>query len=199
MPILLILVLVVTAIVAPQPASAAPPQSDWYAELNAGPAVAIYLPVDEGGKDNEHLVPQGYQLTVGAGYGWEGSALRLDLGLRLQQIKLSIAGSYSLEERDDDFRANYNFIAPGLFSRVITRFDSRLNLYAGLSLGTVTFISDKQGKPLKVRQLPAFGTFEVGALLALTEWLELSASLTWLPPVTNITVFMPAIGLRTRF
>jgi hypothetical protein len=176
-----------------------PPGSGIYAELNAGPVFATFLPIDPGGTDSEHLVTGASQLNFGAGYGWELPRLRLDVGVRVQHVHMAIAGNYSLETRDDDFRANYDYIAPALSASVTTRRASRVNLFAGLSLGTATFVSDKQGKPLKARQTPVFGSFEAGLVLQLTDWLDARGSILWVPPVTNLNVLAPQLGLRTRF
>jgi hypothetical protein len=181
-------------------AEAPPPSnSGLYVDINTGPAYATFLPIDSGGTDNEHLVTSGRQLGLGFGYGWEFSRARVDLGLRDQHLHLAVSGRYSLEVREDDFRANYDYLAPCVSASVATRLASRVNGFAGLMLGTATFFSDRQGRDLNVRQLPVFGAFEGGILIQLSDALEARAGLSWVPPVQKLNVLTPQAGLRARF
>jgi hypothetical protein len=175
-----------------------PPHTDTYAELRGGPAFANYLPADGGGGIPEHLVTSARQFQIGGGRGWELGAVRLDAGIRLLFLELHVAGRYSADERDDAFRASYSYLAPALTANVTTRFASRLNGFAGLSFGTAVFVSDKQGQPLRVRAGALFGMLEGGFALTIADWLEARAGIGWVPPVRDLNVVMPTLGVRIR-
>jgi hypothetical protein len=46
---------------------------------------------------------------------------------------------------------------------------------------------------------PVFGTFEAGMAFTLTDWLELRGGVSWVPPVENLNVLAPQLGLRAEF
>lgn len=51
----------------------------------------------------------------------------------------------------------------------------------------------------RFEHIPVFGTFESGMTFTLTEWLELRGGVSWVPPVENLNVLSPQLGLRAEF
>jgi hypothetical protein len=91
------------------------------------------LPASRGrDTDAEHFAVGGHQGSLGFGYGYDFGAARLHLGGRLQYLRLSVSGNYSLDYRDDEYRANYDYVAALLTASVASDWDSRVNLAAGL-------------------------------------------------------------------
>jgi hypothetical protein len=176
-----------------------PATSGFYADLGAGPAFATYRPIDSQGTVPEHLVSTGSQLTIGAGHGFDAGPLRIDVGLRLHHLRLAAFGSYSIDERDDEFRANYDFVAPMASGSLATRFGTRVNGFVGLTLGVAALFTDPKGRTRNTELIPIYGTFEGGLLVRLTEGLDARAGLSWTPPVDQIHVLSPQLGLRARF
>jgi hypothetical protein len=184
----------------PATAQAAPdhPKSAFFLEVSAGPAYSRYRPVDSASDIPEHRVVEASLYGVGSGYGIELGGGRLDLGVRVSHLHLDVAGSYDLDRNDDGFRANYEFIAPAAVGRFETRFASRVDLYAGLTLGTAVLLSDRQGAAPHSELIPIFGALEAGFTLRVTDWLDGRAGVSWLPPVDQLRMLSPQLGLRTR-
>jgi hypothetical protein len=176
-----------------------PATAGFYADLAAGPAFATYRPIDAEGTIPEHLVSTGSQLAVGAGHGFDAGPLRIDVGLRVHHLRLAAFGSYSIDERDDGFRANYDFVAPMASGSIATRFGPRVNGFAGLTLGVAVLFTDPKGRTRNTELIPIYGTFEGGLLVKLTDGLDARAGLSWTPPVDQIHVLSPHLGLRARF
>jgi hypothetical protein len=183
------------AIEAPAPP---PPTSAWFAEATAGPAFATFGPVG-GATENEHLVTSGSSVALGVGYGIERPWFRLDLGLRLQHIRLGLRGRFDLTHREPDFQATYDYVFPTVSATITTKLRSRVNFFGGLSLGTATFISDKLGAKASVSQIPIFGTFEGGLQLSVLDWLDVRPAISWLPPFEALNVVSTVLGVRARF
>ena len=170
-----------------------------YVHLNAGPSYATYFPIDDDGVDAEHLATGGRQLSVAVGHGFDLGALRLNAGVRAQHLHVEIHGAYSLDERDDDYHANYDYLALLAEACVASEMASRLNGYAGFALGTARHFSDRKGAPLSSGQIPVYGTFEGGLLVRVQEGIEATAGVSWVPPVAKVSVISPQLGARVRF
>ena len=169
-----------------------------YAEIAAGPAFANFLPL-ETGEDAEHLVTHGHQTSFGAGFALGGDAFRVNVGARILHIRLAIEGRYDEETRDDEFSANYDYLGPVIAVNVTPRWSRHVNPYVGLTLGTAMLVSDRKGRRARFEHIPVFGTFEAGMAFTLTDWLELRAGVSWVPPVENLNVLAPQLGLRAEF
>lgn len=169
-----------------------------FAEVAAGPAFANFLPLEDG-EDAEHLVTSGHQVSAGVGFGFHGESFRLDFGARILHIRLAIDGRYDGDIRDDEFLANYDYLGPMLSANVTPRWSPRVNPYVGLMLGTAMLVSDRKGRGVRFEHIPIFGTFEGGLAFTLTDYLELRAGVSWVPPVENLNVLSPQLGLRAEF
>lgn len=169
-----------------------------YGEIASGPAFANFLPV-ESGEDAEHLVTDGHQTSFGAGFSFGLGPFRANVGARLLHIRLAVEGRYSEEIREDDFLATYDYLGPVVAANIAPRWSPHVNPYLGLTLGTAMFISDRKGRRARFEHIPMFGTFEAGMAFTLTEWLELRAGVSWVPPVENLNVLAPQLGLRAEF
>jgi hypothetical protein len=170
-----------------------------YVHLNAGPSYATYFPIDDDGVDAEHLATDGRQISFAVGHGFELGGLRLDAGVRAQHLRLEIHGAYSLDEREDDYHANYDYLALLAECSAASQWASRLNGYAGFALGTARHFADRKGEPLSNHQLPVYGTFEGGLLVRLDDWVEANAGVSWVPPVAKVSVISPQLGARMQF
>jgi hypothetical protein len=170
-----------------------------YVHLNAGPSYATYFPIDDDGVDAEHLATDGRQISVAVGHGFDLGRVRLDAGVRGQHLHVEIHGRYSLEERDDDYHANYDYLALLAEGSIASEMASRINGYAGFALGTAVHFSDRQGGELGSQVLPIYGTFEGGLLVRLDEWVEANAGVSWVPPVAKVSVISPQLGVRMAF
>jgi hypothetical protein len=169
-----------------------------FAEVAAGPAFANFLALDEG-QDAEHLVTGGHQTSVGVGFGFYGESFRLDFGARILHIRLAIDGRYDGDIRDDEFLANYDYLGPMLSASITPRWSPRVNPFVGLMVGTAMLVSDRKGRGVRFEHIPIFGTFEGGLAFTLTDYLELRAGVSWVPPVENLNVLSPQLGLRAEF
>jgi hypothetical protein len=170
-----------------------------YVHVNAGPSYATYFPIDDDGVDAEHLATAGRQISVAVGHGFDLGRVRLDAGVRGQHLHVEIHGRYSLDERDDDYHANYDYLALLAEGSVASEMASRLNGYAGFAFGTARHFSDTKGGPLSSHALPVYGTFEGGLLVRLDEWVEANAGVSWVPPVAKVSVISPQLGVRMAF
>src|SRR5262249_16942729 len=121
------------------------------------------------------------------------------VGGRIQHLHLLVTGNYNLDYRDDAYRANYDYVAPLVGANVASQTASRVNAFVGFGVGTAMLFSDRQGKEFHYHQIPFYGSFEGGLLLRLTEGLEARVALSWVPPVDNLNVLTPQIGLRAQF
>lgn len=182
-------------------AKAAPNPDDGlvgYAEIASGPAFANFLPLEDG-EDAEHLVTGGHQTSFGAGFSFGSEAFRVNVGARLLHIRLSIEGRYDADLREDDFLASYDYLGPVLAANVTPRWSAQVNPYVGFTLGTAMLVSDRKGRGARFEHIPVFGTFEGGLAFTLTHWLELRGGVSWVPPVENLNVLSPQLGLRAEF
>lgn len=176
----------------------APSGTGGYAEALAGPAFATYFPIDPGAP-NEHFTTGGTQLTAGIGHGWRFGAIRFDLGFRLQYQTLTVSGRYDADTTNDAFRAHYTFVAPLVHAGLTTQLASRVNAAFGISLGTATFFSERQGARVGVEQIPFYGNLELGMAFTLTDWIDATALVVWQPPLGGPNVIAPELGARVRF
>jgi hypothetical protein len=176
---------------------AAAPTSRWYVQAKAGPAYATFFPIDNGGI-SEHLATSGTQIGIGGGYGFDLGGARLDVGLRVQHLRLEVEGSYSLTEVNDHYHANYDYLAALVDLAVATRRPQRVNAFVGATVGTARNFSTREGEPLRNHQLPLYGSFEAGLLIRMTDGIDAQLGLSWIPPYANITVFAPVAGVRAR-
>jgi hypothetical protein len=55
---------------------------------------------------------------------------------------------------------------------------------------------ERAGTP---RSLAVFGAFEAGMDFGLTEWLGLRGGVFWVPPVENLNLIVPQLGLHAEF
>lgn len=169
-----------------------------YGEIASGPAFANFLPL-ETGEDAEHLATDGHQTSFGAGFSFGTRAFRVDVGARVLHIRLAVEGRYDEEIREDEFSANYDYLGPVIAANVTPRWSRHVNPYLGLTLGTAMLVSDRKGRRARFEHIPVFGTFESGMTFTLTEWLELRGGVSWVPPVENLNVLSPQLGLRAEF
>ncbi len=172
--------------------------SGTFAEVSAGRALARFLPLDDEGTDAEHFAASGHQFTLGFGYGFAFEKARVDVGARLQYLRLLVEGNYSIGYRDDAYRANYDYVGPQLTATLASAWDSRVNASVGFGIGTAMLYSDRKGRPFRGHLLPVYGSFETGLLFRLDEDLELRTGVSFVPPVDNIYVVTPQLALRTR-
>ena len=170
-----------------------------YVHLNAGPSYATYFPIDDDGVDAEHLATGGRQISVAVGNGFDLGAVRLEAGVRAQHLHVEIHGAYSLDGRDDDYHANYDYLALLAEGAVASQTASRLDGYAGVSIGTARHFSDRKGAPLSSHQLPVYGTFEGGLLVRVDERVVANAGVSWVPPFSKVSVISPQLGARVEF
>jgi hypothetical protein len=180
-----------------EPPPSSPVSSPWFIQMEAGPAFATFLPIDAGGI-TEHNAISGSQIAAGAGYGFDFGRIRLDPGLRVQHLHLQVVGSYSLVDVNDTYHSNYDYLAILLDVGAASRLPGRVNGFAGFALGTARHFSDRQGQPLRNHQLPFYGSIEAGLLIRLTTGMDLQCGLSWVPPVANLNVFAPVLGLRVE-
>ncbi len=184
-----------------QKSSAASTSNDGsgpFVEVSAGRAFARFLPLEDADTDAEHFAVSGHQVSLGFGYGYDLGAARLDLGGRFQYLRLSVSGNYSLDYRDDAYRANYDYVAPLLTASIASDWESRVNLAAGLGLGSAMLYSDRKGKPFRGHLLPVYGSFEAGVLFRVAEDLGLRAGISFVPPVDNLYVLTAQLALRAK-
>jgi hypothetical protein len=185
-------------VVLPGTAAAQQADSAAYVDVDAGPAFATYLQIDANAGAQEHLSRAGQLIDLGVGYGFELCWGRIDLGFRGRVLHLYVTGRYDVDVRDDAFAANYDFLSPAIATSIASSFEAPVDLFGGITLGTATLISDRQGAEIEARQIPVFGTFDAGLLFELTAWLELRATIAWIPPVDTLNVLAPQLGLRAR-
>jgi hypothetical protein len=138
-----------------------PAPSPWYVQAKAGPAFATFFPIDDGGI-SEHLSTNGTQLCLGVGRGFDLGRARVDVGLRVQHLRLEVQGSYSLVEVNDSYHANYDYLAGLLDIGLASRRPQRVNAFVTATLGTARLFSNRQGEPLRNHQLPRYGSLEGG-------------------------------------
>jgi hypothetical protein len=169
-----------------------------YGEIASGPVFANFLPL-ESGEDAEHLVTGGHQTSFGAGFSFGVGAFRVNVGARVLHIRLAVEGRYDEEVREDEFLASYDYLGPVVAANVTPRWSPHVNPYLGLTLGTAMLVSDRKGRRARFEHIPVFGTFEAGMAFTLTEWLELRGGVSWVPPVENLNVLAPQLGLRAEF
>lgn len=171
--------------------------SGGYVHATGGPAFPTFFPIDDSGL-TEHLALNATQYAVGVGHGFALGPLRLDAGLRALHLHTEIQGSYSATEDGDAYHANYDYLALLAEVDLASHWASRVNGFAGFSLGTARLFSDRQGETLHNHQLPVYGTFEGGLLVRLDDWIDALALLSWVPPFGKVSVFSPQVGLRVR-
>jgi hypothetical protein len=179
-------------------AAEAEQSSTGYGEIAFGPAFANFLPQGSG-EDAEHLVTQGHQTSLGAGLTFDTGAFRVNVGGRVLHIRLAVEGRYDEEIREDDFAANYDYLGPVVAANITPRWSRHVNPYAGLTLGTAMLVSDRKGRRAHVEHIPVFGTFEAGLAFTLAQWFELRGGVSWVPPVENLNVLSPQLGLQAEF
>ncbi|MBK7862567.1 MAG: hypothetical protein IPJ65_28960 [Archangiaceae bacterium] len=173
------------------PASA----SGFFVQASSGPAFATFFPVDALGVA-EHFARNGVQSMAGLGYGFDAGPLRLELGLRLQHLHEQVEGSYSIDEATPSYVANYDYAAALLDLSLTTRFESRVNPYLALTVGSALLFSDRMGQPLRNHPLPIYGSLDAGLLLRLVDGVEARVGVSWVPPLGGVSVLAPQFGLR---
>lgn len=172
-------------------------KSGVHLEAAAGAPIAHFLPWGDA-KDAEHLVTGAQSQAIAAGWGFVFQHLRLDVGARVSRLRLQVVGAYDEARRRDDFEAGYEYLGFLVEALASTRLGGRVDPQLGFAMGPGLFISDRRGGQPQLEVLKVYGTFTFGALVHVTAWLDLRASLQWLPQFVNLNVVTPELGLRIR-